>query len=142
MLNPSKARRSLAGVVVALTAALTLFGAWAYQACAVYDTSLLLPGDGGAEAEASVDPNACQHVSPPARPDSSSDTDAGITLIAAFRTIDIGLDSDASAPYGYDLDNVCTCPGPGSCVQPNGTKTCDDDAGGRTGRDNFSIQLF
>jgi hypothetical protein len=137
-----KARRRLAALTVAVTAALAVLGGSTYLACNVYDSSLLLP-EAGPGPEASTDPNACQHVSPPSRPDSGDDGDAGLVITAAFRTIDIGLDPDASTPFGYDLDNVCTCPGPPSCTQPaNVPISCDDDAGGNTGRDNTSIQLF
>jgi hypothetical protein len=135
-------------IAVAIASALVVMGASFYEACAVYDTSLLLPAvpDASNAAEAAVDPNACQHVGPPGRPD-ASDVDGGsFEVIAAFKTIDIGLTADASAPrppYGYDLDNVCTCPGPPSCVQePGAMTTCDDDAGGNTGIDNTDIELF
>jgi hypothetical protein len=144
----SKARKLVAGIAVAITAALVLVGAWSYEACAVYDSSLLLPAeaDGSAEPEASVDPNACTHVGPPGRPDAGEGDSGLLEVVAAFSSINIGLTADASAPrppFGYDLDGVCTCPGPPSCTQAKGTPTtCDDDAGGNTGIDNTDIDLF
>jgi hypothetical protein len=145
----SKARRVLAGIAVAIAATLGFFAAWSYEACAVYDSSLLLPNDGDAASSTDVgaDSDPCTHVRPPGPPDGGvSDAGGTIQVIAAFKTIDIGLTADASAPrppFGYDLDGVCTCPGPPSCAQPKGAPiSCDDDAGGNTGRDNTDIDLF
>jgi hypothetical protein len=47
------------------------------------------------------------------------------------------------APYGWDLDKVCTChgspPAPPSCAQaPSTTENCDDDAG----RDHIALEIF
>jgi hypothetical protein len=144
LLKTSKARGLLTGIAVAMAAALIMVGAWSYEACAVYDPSLLLTSDSGTGMDGGVDPNVCTHVSPPGRPDSGVDSDAGtLQVIAAFRTIDIGLAADASTPFGYDLDDQCTCPGPSSCVPEKGAMIpCDDDAGGNTGRDNTSTVLF
>jgi hypothetical protein len=148
LIRTSNVRRGLAGIAIAIASALAVLGA-SFEACSVYDTSLLLPAlpESSTPAEAATDPNACRHVGPPGRPD-AGDADGGslLEVIAAFKTIDIGLTADASAPrppYGYDLDNVCTCPGPPSCVQEQGAPTtCDDDAGGNTGIDNTDIDLF
>jgi hypothetical protein len=144
----SKARRVLAGIAVAIAATLVFFAAWSYEACAVYDSSLLLPNasDAASSTDAGADSDPCTHVRPPGPPDGGESDGGTIQVIAAFKTIDIGLTADASAPrppFGYDLDGVCTCPGQPSCAQPKGAPiSCDDDAGGNTGRDNTDIDLF
>jgi hypothetical protein len=120
------------------------FGACTYEACSVYDSSLLAGFDAQAAGDnATAGDGGCMHAEPPARP---TESDAGITdsfqVVAAFKTIDIGLSVQLDAgipPFGYDLDKVCTCPGPPSCQQQkNAAETCDDDAG----RDNTDIGLF
>jgi hypothetical protein len=83
----------------------------------------------------------------PARDDDSGTPN--VHAVFALQSIDIGVTGDAgalgpdsSAPlasFGFDLDNVRTCPGPPSCQQTAGTKrVCDDDAG----RDHIALQLF
>jgi len=132
---------------MAMAAVLVVLGARLYEACAVYDSSLLLPADGDASTDAGP-PAPCLHVQPPGHPDGGATAGGTLQVVAAFKTIDIGLTADASAPrpsFGYDLDGVCTCPGPPSCVQVHGDgapTTCDDDAGGNTGIDNTDIDLF
>jgi|CZKU01.1.fsa_nt_gi hypothetical protein len=127
---------------MAMAALLVVLCAWSYEACAVYDSSLLLPADGDAAASADAGPDPCLHARPPGHPDGGVSGGGTIQVVAAFKTIDIGLTADASAPrppFGYDLDGVCTCPGPPSCIQvPGAPRSCDDDAG----RDNTDIDLF
>jgi hypothetical protein len=128
-----------------------LLGATSYQACAVYNSSLIGSPDGGDGDSPDVGAAVCVPALPPARPQGvgeASVTDNelpdadNIMVVAALRTIDIGVSGSPDAgipPFGYDLDTVCTCPGPPSCVQQkNAPETCDDDAG----RDNTDIQLF
>ena len=124
---------------------LALSCAWSYEACAVYNQSLIGPADaGGADSE--DDGPACMHAEPPTRPPPDDGGAAqNITVVAAFNTIDIGASGDADAPsppFGYDLDHVCTCPGRASCTPPasapKNLSFCDDEAG----RDNTDIQLF
>jgi hypothetical protein len=119
------------GAVVSTAAA-------AWTACAVYDASLLLPAvatDASADAldrDADAGPPLARWPGRPATEDGTQD----IELVAAFRTIAFEA-SDASAPLGYDLDGVVTCPGPGSCKAPN-KDPCDD----ALGRDNAGGQLI
>lgn len=126
-----------AGALSALAAGLVVAS---YPGCAVYDTSLLASADGGTSSQADY---VCHSAVWPDRPP-SDDNDGGgnFTVVAAFNTIDIGLSAAPEAgvpPYGYDLDGVCTCPGPPSCQQIKGaTESCDDDAG----RDHTAIELF
>jgi hypothetical protein len=141
------------GVSLAGLAAVVVVGAIAassYQACSVYDASLLVGPDSSAVVapEASGDANGdggCVGAVPPSRPAPTPDDDAAsqITVVAAFNTIDIGLtELDASVPpFGYNLDEQCTCPGPPSCAQQaKAPETCDDPDSG--GRDNSDIKLF
>lgn len=143
MKRTSNARRGAAAVATAGAVLGLALGVESYQACAVYEPSLLLPSDVDAGApDAAPDADTCAHVRPPSRPDASDGNGQGILVIAAFKTIDIGLTAEAGAPrppYGYDLDGVCTCPGPPSCAQQTGVpESCDDEAG----RDNTAIDLF
>ncbi len=128
-----------------------LVGATSYQACAVYNASLIGTADAGDSDSPDVGTPACVPALPPPRPRAVGDADVtdnelpdadNIMVVAALRTIDIGVSGAPDAaipPFGYDLDTVCTCPGPPSCVQQkNAPETCDDDAG----RDNTDIQLF
>jgi len=117
-----------------------------YQACTLYSASLLVPLDSGQGGSGTS--SGCDHATPPGRP-AASDGDGGDIppVIAAFETIDIGLGGTTAdggptplPPFGYDLDGVCTCPGPPSCQQASKTapESCDDDAG----RDHAAITLF
>jgi hypothetical protein len=142
----SKPRREIASGAGAMTVLVlvvgVVLGAWGYQACDVYDRSLLLPAANDAgPSDAAVDVDPCPHARPPPRPEAAAATDGGtFQVVAAFESIDIGLTADAGAPrppYGYDLDGVCTCPGPPSCT-PTNDADCDDEVG----RDNIAIDLF
>jgi hypothetical protein len=125
------ARSVAASVLLAAVGLLALLGLGSYQACDVYNPSLLVPDEAG----------GCPHVEPPPRPPpGNEDGESSIKVTAAFNTIDIGLRSDGGIPpFGYDLDHVCTCPGPPSCAQEKGVPvSCDDEAG----RDHWGINLF
>jgi hypothetical protein len=118
----------------------------------VYDSSLIGSpdaSDASSGDDASIPP--CDHAEPPGRPTTVDDggSTSGlnkIVAVAAFNTIDIGVSAqpDANAaipPFGYDLDNRCTCPGPASCLPRTGAspgENCDDV----NGRDHQSIVLF
>ena len=110
-----------------------------HQACAIYDPGLLLPGDEGPVARSDA---GCAHASYPDRPAQDDQSSLTVEVVLAIQSIDLGLGSDAGtelAPYGFDLDRVCTCPGPPSCIQEQGApQTCDDDAG----RDHAGLELF
>jgi hypothetical protein len=147
-LNRTFGFRTLAGAV-GITVAVAVVAASSYQGCAVYNPSLLNPGGSDASADAPSGTDvvaACHHAAPPSRPappDGGVDDYSIPPVVAAFRTIDIGVSGDVDAaipPFGYDLDNDCTCPGPPSCTPQAGSTNsfCDDEAG----RDNTDIQLF
>jgi hypothetical protein len=114
-------------------------------ACALYDSSLLLPaptdgtGDGGGDAApvmadgSSVQQDAgCIHSTPPAPPakDDPSTDNLDFVIAANFMRVVVGgAAMHPASPSGFDLDGVCTCPGPPSCTG-NVTKTvCDLDGG-------------
>ena len=149
-LNGTSKRRSVAGAVgIVGASSIAAFAVWCYQACAVYDSSLIGSIDGGSTdslTTGDADIPACNHAEPP---DRSKDAGGGgtIQVVAAFNTIDIGIGGSVDAavpPFGYDLDNTCTCPGPPSCLQPPQpmgapvSASCDDSQG----RDNTDILLF
>ncbi len=130
----------MAGIVVAL-------GASSYPGCAVYSQSLIgasSAGDTGSATDDDAGP-ACDSAVPPGPPTTNVDGGPDIApIVAAFNSIDIGVSGPPDAgipPFGYNLDNKCTCPGLPSCLQmsdaaPN--QDCDDNRG----RDNLDIQLF
>ncbi len=128
---------------------LSAFAGTAWYGCSIYDTSLLVASsDGGADDGstesgadgAPLDDSGCAHVGPPARPTTNDGTN-DVTFAVALRGINFGasLDAGSLSGVGYDLDGVCTCPGPPSC-KSNDQKLmhCDDDAG----RDNAGGALL
>jgi hypothetical protein len=133
LLSRSYEARSLAAsLLVAAVVLLGLLGSGSYQACDVYNPSLLVPDEAG----------GCQHVAPPPPPPSvDDDGQFSFPVRAAFNTIDIGLRSDGGIPpFGYDLDHICTTPtGQESCAQPKGVPVSYDD---EAGRDHWGINLF
>jgi hypothetical protein len=148
-LNRTSTARTVAGAVgLALAVAAASFGASSYQGCALYSSSLIGSAITGDDAGSNAATCAETHAVPPSRPaaDDGGDGPDIPAVVAALRTIDIGVsDIDAAIPpFGFDLDNDCTCPGPPSCapskIAPPGDAgiTCDDEAG----RDNTDIQLF
>jgi hypothetical protein len=145
-------RRGWGAAGIAVAIAVAAFAASSYPACAVYDSSLIGSREASTD-ELPLDKDAgpaCMPAHPPGRPVTADDGGVSPTLppiVAAFNTIDIGVSGGPDAgipPFGYDLDDTCTCPGPPSCLQPlqpNGSpasKICDDDQG----RDHTSIPLF
>jgi hypothetical protein len=116
-------------------------------ACAIYDSSLLLPtpgqGDGSLLDGASQDgasaldagpdsADPCNHMLPPERPDGGDGAD-DVAMTFAFNGVDVGL----GVPL--DLDRTCTCPGPSSCTQPSGSASACD---GTRGQDDSFTQVF
>jgi hypothetical protein len=137
----SQARRLATGVFCTAAVFVGVLSASSYQGCNVYDASLLLPGDAGA-LSGQLDGGACVPVLPPSRPLLvNPDAETQISLIvAAFNSIDIGVAADGGVtPYGYDLDGVCTCPGPPSCAREDKAHESCDDKGGV---DNNAVLLF
>ena len=72
---------------MAMAALLVVLCAWSYEACAVYDSSLLLPADGDAAASADAGPAPCLHARPPGHPDGGVSGGGTIQVVAAFKTI-------------------------------------------------------
>jgi hypothetical protein len=78
----------------------------------------------------------CAHAGLPTRPPNTS---SGVTLtglVAAVTSITLDPSDQSGRPraLGFDLDNACTCPGPGSCHATTGAQQVCDDPG--TGRDH------
>jgi hypothetical protein len=140
-------------VAVAVFAGAASAGA-AVHGCSIYDSTLLVAANGDASmsdagasdaqqdaspGEAGSDGGWCG-VQPPPRP-AADDGTQDLTFSVALHTLDFGASADAGVNplLGYDLDGVCTCPGPGSC-QPymGGSAVCDE----AMGRDNSTGQLL
>jgi hypothetical protein len=82
---------------------------------------------------------SCIPALPPAPTTSDDDSSADIGLIFALHILDLGL--DGGDLVGFDLDTVCTCPGPSSCNLP--ALAVDGQACDRPGgRDVASARLF
>jgi hypothetical protein len=110
-----------------------------WQGCSVYDTSLLLAGDGGdAASDANALPdggNGCISATWPPRPLADDDASVdNIVFYQAIENLDFGAGDSGVTVIGFNLDNVCTCegkpPGPDSCITfaEAGTQ-CDLDGG-------------
>ncbi len=125
--------RPLRRLLFALSALVAGLAAWA--SCAVYDASLLVPAEAGAETGTPPDAGdggtGCDHASYPPRPDHDDDggVDAG-DIVLAIDHFDFNLDAGAPGTLrGYDLDHTCTCPGAPSCIPPEAGTVCDDPNG-------------
>ena len=129
---------------VAVVALLLPLGALAvWGSCAVYDPSLLLPGDAGTdvtEPDAGPEAASCALAKYPERPAKDDDAGANVPdIVLAVQRFEFAPSGDGGVARGFDLDERCTCPGGGSCVPLKGAPTiCDDDAG----RDNSAAQLL
>jgi hypothetical protein len=153
-------------VALAALVVVVLAGA-AWAACSIYDPSLLAAGDDSGASDAAdaekgdaVSSDAadagdaaqvtdgatdCALTHPPAAPAKDDPSDAGdLTLYLAMRTVDLGIRDDGGVPppFGYDLDGLCTCPGPPDCV--SAMTTCDqaggiDNAGGALFRQFYQL---
>jgi len=107
-----------------------------WQGCAVYDSSLLVSTDGGSESGSDTSvPDAgdgCNHVRWPDRPDADTPSQTqDIEFFDAIEMLDFGAgDGGTPAAEGFDLDGVCTCPGPDSCIVfPEAGTQCDFEGG-------------
>lgn len=74
--------------------------------------------------------DSCKKERWPERPEADDATD-DIELFFALETLKVGPELDAGTPdtTGFDLDGVCTCPGPPSCISPDAGTKCDLDGG-------------
>jgi hypothetical protein len=96
------------------------------------DAAIDAPRGDGSEA-------SCVPALPPNPPAKDDDGGSDADLIFALRTIDLG--PKLTDPIGFDLDTVCTCPGPSSCTLPSSAtdgQACDHPGG----RDNAAGALF
>lgn len=78
------------------------------------------------------DVETCRNEKWPPPPTREDATGPDQQLVFALEEIAVGVPDDAGARVtsGFDLDGVCTCPGPPSCVRPAGVKDgCDNDGG-------------
>jgi hypothetical protein len=83
--------------------------------------------DGGNDAGVVPGDGSCPLARWPTRPAADGPSIGDVVL--AVETIDLGTET-TSATIGYDLDGVCTCPGPASCNGPaNAKPACDLDGG-------------
>jgi hypothetical protein len=140
-------------------------GAVAAAACSAvlgFKELTLLPPDGGTDADAPIvlpdaadaadagdvveeasPDSSCEHVRWPDPPLVDDGADASVMLLA-LKTLDLGVTLDQGDPIGFDLDGVCTCPGPESCLVPMGadpTLSCDK-SGGRDTSANRLLKLI
>ena len=74
--------------------------------------------------------------SPPPPPAQATGADLPIVFVSAVQGLGV---TDAGAPLGLDLDGVCTCPDPPSCVSPS--KSCDAP-GGRDLAGNVEVGIL
>lgn len=107
------------------------------------------PGQGRADASTDgpgttpgTDADTCQHARPPGRPAKNGSADSA-RLVFAIDALYVGLPPNpGNATVGYDLDNVCTCPGPASCnAAPKKTNTANN-CDGENGVDNSGAELI
>jgi hypothetical protein len=137
-------RASLRTVYAGLCTVATAIAVW--QGCSVYDSSLLVPGDGGSDAASDVAApdggNGC-HMTWPARP--AADDDAStpdLDLYEALESLDFGGGDAGAKVIGFDLDNTCTCPGPDTCTPFGDSGTQCDLEGGVDNSAGTLIQEF
>jgi hypothetical protein len=75
--------------------------------------------------------DTCAHARWPERP-TTNGGDENLELVFAIDRLQLTAPTETatSIPAGFDLDDRCTCPGPGSCVVPAGLpEACDLDGG-------------
>lgn len=82
-------------------------------------------------------PDPCFHKRWPAPPASGPDGDVG-ELYAAVRAMSMAS-AEGDPPYGFDLDNLCSCPDRLACLGPQPGKPCDP---ADSGTDNAANDLF
>lgn len=115
-------------------AAVVLGATFGWVACntllGIEEPELAPPADTGAASETGAESGGCVPEHWPVAPTTDDPSDAGdVTFVSALKAIGLSLDPPAP-PTGYDLDGVCSCPGPETCVRPSGApQHCDDDKG-------------
>jgi hypothetical protein len=96
-----------------------------------------------AAPDVDVDADPCNHALPASPPAQSSPGTGPVTFVAALRTITGIEPGDAGVILGFDLDGVCTCPGPPSCrSQATPPAQNCDQPGGRDLQGNGLLSIF
>jgi hypothetical protein len=132
-------RRRIAWLVAAFGACAVVFGA-----CALYDASLLLPATDGGAADAGIEASAldgattadadtCMHKRVPPPPTTEDGTE-NLDFVLAGTRIGFFPNGASSRPHpvpptSFDVDGVCTCPGPESCKPVAAQQHCDAEGG-------------
>jgi hypothetical protein len=127
----ASAARTLGGIVVGVGAALA-----AAASCTIFNglRATTTPAtDAAPEAEGTGDDAvaACDSAAPPPPPAQSSPGNESVSFVAAMRTLTGIEPGDAGLVLGFDLDGVCTCPGPPSCrsLASPPAQNCDEPGG-------------
>ncbi len=110
-----------------------------------------LDGYAGSKPEATAQPPAaeagtqedagCTSARPPLRPAPTGHLDGGsLSFVAAFSKFSFGdaMDGGSLTAKGYDLDNLCSCPGARACDPKGRSSVCDL----ANGIDNSAGSLF
>lgn len=120
-------------------AACTLFNSLDEYGPAALGADASIDGSG---ATPGADADTCQHALPPVRPAKNGSADSA-RLVFALDALFVGLPPNAgTAAIGYDLDNVCTCPGPASCNAAPKKSTTANNCDGENGVDNSGAELI
>jgi hypothetical protein len=94
--------------------------------------------EAGTDAEIDAGPpDPCSHKRWPDPPATGADGDVG-ELFSAVRAMSMAS-QPGEAAYGFDLDNLCSCPDRLACVGPQPGKPCDP---ADSGTDNAANDLF
>jgi hypothetical protein len=104
-----------------------------------------VPADAGHEAAPLADADAagCNPALPPPPPPQGAPGSGSISFVSALRTLSGITPGDAGVLLGFDLDGVCTCPGPPSCRSPESPPQPNcDGPGGRDLQGNGLLELF
>ena len=101
--------------------------------------------DAGRDADADIgavsDAETCNHALPPPPPVQGAP--GAIAFVSAMRTLTGIVPGDAGTVLGFDLDGVCTCPGPPSCSSPGSPPQPNcDGPGGRDLEGDGLLELF
>jgi hypothetical protein len=106
----------------------------------LFPTRLLEAEAGPSLADAGTLDALCLPALPPGAPAPTPATDASETTIyAALSSLTFGQTAPDGNPLGYDLDGVCTCPGPPSCSSTS--RNCDEPGGRDVAGNVFLSQI-